>query len=179
MAKYERDDSGQWWYYFGVGETRRTRATAIKCEWCGQDCFQHVMQQNPVRFCSKKCSGKWQHYETEHPFGRSGSKSVHWKGGRRISRGYVHIYAPGHPRNVGKTKHGANRYVREHRLIMEEALGRYLKPSEVVHHINGDRLDNRIENLELWINGHPYGQRAGDIKHCPTCTCRQPDKNDP
>jgi hypothetical protein len=68
------------------------------------------------------------------------------------------IWSPDHPR----TANTRSKYVFEHILIFEEHLGRFLYADESVHHLNGVRDDNRIENLELWVKPQPTGIRATD-----------------
>ncbi len=92
------------------------------------------------RFCSIDCQAK-------HLRGRKREKALAWKGGKKISRGYIYLLNPSHPY---APKCG---YVAEHRLIMEKCLGRYLKSYEIVHHKNGIRGDNRPENLEAMTRG--------------------------
>lgn len=60
------------------------------------------------------------------------------------------------------TKNGKSIHIKQHRVVMAEHLGRALLPGENVHHKNGDRTDNRIQNLELWSKSQPAGQRVAD-----------------
>lgn len=78
-----------------------------------------------------------------------GNKSWNFKGRIKTTAGYIMIYMPNHPNSVGGR---GGIYISEHRLVMEKHLGRYLTRKEVVHHINGIRNDNRIENLILFSN---------------------------
>lgn len=54
-------------------------------------------------------------------------------------------------------------WVLEHRYLMEQKIGRPLTSEETVHHKNGIRDDNRLDNLELWCSRHPKGQRVEDL----------------
>lgn len=54
-------------------------------------------------------------------------------------------------------------WVLEHRLVMEGVIGRYLSPDENVHHIDGDKLNNSPDNLELWLRRQPTGQRVEEL----------------
>jgi hypothetical protein len=92
---------------------------------------------------------------------KPGPANSRWAGGRwRQGQGYVLVLAPEHPH---ADRHG---YVREHRLVMERVLGRYLTPGEVVHHRNHVRDDNRPENLELFASN-------GEHKHTEHLRGRQ------
>jgi len=80
-----------------------------------------------------------------------GSKNYFWKGGRYQSiKGYILIWKPDHPKTNNKG------YIYEHRLIMEKHIGRYLTKDEVVHHKNGIKNDNRIENLKLFSSNSEH-----------------------
>lgn len=74
-----------------------------------------------------------------------------WKGGRCIDvDGYILVRAPDHP-------HCDNRgYIREHRLVMERVLGRYLLPTEVVDHIDGQRANNDPSNLRVFASNREH-----------------------
>jgi len=78
--------------------------------------------------------------------------------GRSVtSSGYIFLRSEGHPK---ATRSG--QYILEHVLVMEQSLRRYLVKGENIHHKNGIRNDNRIENLELWSTSQPCGQRVID-----------------
>jgi hypothetical protein len=68
-----------------------------------------------------------------------------WKGGRTVDKsGYILVYQPKHPNC------NSNGYIREHRLVVEKSIGRYLTDTEVIHHVDDDPANNALENLVLY-----------------------------
>ena len=101
-----------------------------KCKTCGKE----TRRQSKAKYCSPKC----QHEASK------GAGNHRWKGGRKKhSQGYIYIYMPEH-----KNCDCAG-YMLEHRVIIENNIGRLLTKKECVHHINGIKDDNRTENLIL------------------------------
>lgn len=130
-----------------------------KCKQCKEkfSTYPSRIKNGDGNFCSRKCCtdnkiGKKASKTTKQKMRLSqvgkhnGNKNAMWKGGQRCNGLYVYILSPDHP-NATVTG-----YVLLSHLVIERSIGRYLKKGEVVHHINGIKDDNRIENLRLFKN---------------------------
>lgn len=113
-----------------------------QCVQCGNDVERAISQFKAKTFCSLACK-------------RANSRdNAHTQVN---SNGYVWVFV-----GLGYPGAGKQGHMLEHRKAMQDFLGRPLVGDENVHHINGDRQDNRIENLELWSTSQPRGQRVED-----------------
>lgn len=88
-----------------------------------------------------------------------GENNPMWDGGVKYEDdGYKLIWVPEHPNS------NSQGYVREHRLVVERYIGRYLETEEVVHHINKDRQDNRIENLQILSSNSEHAKLESSLR---------------
>lgn len=133
------------------------RTLDLICLVCNKKFTQK--RANNTHFCSRLCK-KLASSRALKGLPINGPRK-HIKGsGYTTAQGYK-ILSKKHPNS---SKRGQ---ILEHKLVMSEYLGRPLLKHETVHHKNGIRNDNRIENLELWSKSHPFGQRVEDkIKWC-------------
>jgi hypothetical protein len=135
-----------------LGRQKTVGFSKYECQCdCGNKKF--VSAYELINKGTQSC-GCWRH---EFQKKRTGENHPNWKGGYKTRNGYVEILNPQHP-NAGKRG-----YVKEHTAVMSSHLGRPLLPDDTVHHKNGIRHDNRLENLELWASKHPSGQRVEDL----------------
>ena len=136
---------------FTTGEYRYKDLNCLRCS------KPFRSNKSSPRFCSHSCASRF----------RVGTLSPRWKGGRtKTVAGYIWIRFPEHP----KANHG---YISEHIVVMEKHLGRPLKTGEHVHHINGIKDDNRLENLVVLTRSqhqHHHHPRIHKPRPCPQCS---------
>lgn len=148
-----------------LGEVKKARELGYKgndrriwaaCEMCGAERWVFIKDNQPKNKWCVHCFLKTRSRENNH----------NWKGGKfKTMDGYVKVLVPEHP-------HADNKgYVLEHRLVLEQKLGRLLKQSEVGHHLNGIKNDNRPENLAAMSKKHnsstlviPYKKRIKELE---------------
>jgi hypothetical protein len=125
-----------------VCENCKGKNVLIACACgCNTIRLQYDRKGRRRSYTNGHCQSGW--FKNDHDLSR-GTKNTQWRGGMsKTVQGYVKIKAFDHPH---KDFHN---YVYEHVLVMEKKLDRYLDSIECVHHINGKRDDNRIENLRL------------------------------
>lgn len=127
---------------------------ACGCETLIPPYTKHLKPRRYAHGHNSKVAGSGAEATQFKPDQRRGSLNVNWKGGRKQHHsGYVALLV-GKDHPMAKAGTG---YALEHRLVMSEAIGRTLRSDEQVHHINGDRSDNRLENLQLMQRFHGTG----------------------
>lgn len=112
-------------------------------------------------YCSNACHPS---FVRDNPAWRLGKKFPNEKGGfgkKRLNKmGYIEVYLPTHPMSWKRGR------ILEHRLVMSKKIGRNLLDTEHVHHINGIKNDNRVENLIILTSAeHNSHHKSEEVKH--------------
>jgi|688.fasta_scaffold404328_2 hypothetical protein len=150
-----------------------------------EDGYRKKGEACPIRNCQRKVANRGlcgPHYQrlknngnlqADRPINcKTGSYNPKWKGGEiKIHDNRTLIYTPNHP----YPSHSGGSHVLRYRLVMENHLGRYLLPNEIIHHKNGDCTGDSIENLEVMTQSQhatlhkTCGQWSRKHKNCIQC----------
>ena len=129
------------------------------CEGCGEEFEPTSKYETRQRFCNSDCR------RAQYPAHMSAASHPDYFD-RDLSEWTMRTNGEGYV--VATLATGISDL--EHRLVLAQKLGRPLRKGESGHHLNGDRSDNRAENLELWKGAIRPGVRAGDVAAtCPHC----------
>lgn len=147
-SQYSQDPDGQWWYY---DRRQRYRAIVRACSDCGkEELVRETKHSAKCKSCALKGLRKTEYHKAN--LKKNSGKRGTGKGKYRTNHGYIKIRQEDHP---FADKDG---FVEEHRVVMEELIGRPLTSKEVVHHINGRKSDNRPSNLWLFSSRREHMQ---------------------
>jgi uncharacterized protein (DUF1330 family) len=149
MPKGYRKDNGKPIGYCNKGRpSPRKNGRYNKCQQCKKLFYVIKCRINQRKFCSRKC---FNHSLMGKPGKNQGSNNGNWKGGKHKNyHGYIIVLNKSHP------SCDINGYIKQSHLVIEKHIGRYLKSEEVVHHINRNPSDDRIENLKLFPNNNEH-----------------------
>jgi hypothetical protein len=143
-----------------VGVSRdRHKAVWHACQDCGTERWVLLRRGQPQSVRCFKCS---RDYPGRVKTIRRGADHWHWRGGRSVTTGgYIQVWL--RPEDPFFPMADKDAYVYEHRLIVARSLGRCLEPAEEVHHLDGDKGNNSLENLELLSKSEHAARHSSDV----------------
>lgn len=170
----------------------KVRGECVACEVCGKPVWRYASTPEK-RFCSRSCRTTARNRTDANPskhrditgannpmfgirrtgeanpmYGRRKALAPRWNGGRKVRKdGYVFCVAPDDHPYPAYTKPNGLKYILEHRLVMEQMIGRYLDPAEVVHHRDENPSNNDPSNLILVESQAAHVREHHTIRHRP------------
>ena len=152
VTYYKNKDDDWFTVVFNKGERKFLYYRETFCSVCNNitfvDKYRYDKSIAKRSFCSETCLS----------IGNMGAGNLNWVGGRRLHGRYWIVYSPNHP-------NARSGYVAEHRLAIENELGRYLRSDEVVHHIDCDKQNNELLNL-ITMSIQQHSKSHGTLEKC-------------